>query len=589
MGASAAPRRAGELRYSGGVSLIDFTFSFNTLRRILRRLLPLALPLALSGLAGAVQAREPRFETAQAQAQYHVMVGELAALRGQPELAAQHFLDALDAAPDPELAMRAASLALGARDEALALKAARRWQALAPDEPDAREAVARLALRAGQRAEALAQCEAIIRSHPGGPGDGFRQVAQVLAQDGARREDALAIMETLRAKWPELSGAHAAQSLLALRHEQLDLAERAAREALRLQPGTRETVLLLTGVLVRKGDIAAADATVAELLKNDPKGELRLGYARLLLEAERHEPARQQLETVLAQHPDSIEARYALGLLALEQQRFDDAAPHFRALLESGDLRQRAMYYLGRIDEVGNRPAEALAWYEQVTEGEQAIEALTRRAVVLAKLGRLDEGRRLMADMRRQLPMFAVRFYLAEGEMLLEADAGEQALALYRQALAEIPDDPDLLYGRSLIHERLDNVKQAEADLRRILAKDQDDARAMNALGYMLVVHTQRLDEARRLISRALELSPEDAAVIDSMGWVEYRRGKLPEARALLERAFRKAPDPEIAAHLGEVLWVMGDQAQARKIWNDALARDPGHRVLVETMQRLAR
>jgi len=573
--------------------MFHFIFRFNILRQSLRSARIPARLLAAAGLALCLAtpagARDPTFASPHAEAEYHVMVGELAALRQQPEVAAAEFLKALDVLPDPELAMRAASLALSARNEPLALKAARRWQALAPGEMDPREAVARLALRAGDRAETQAQCEAIIKGHAGGPDEGFRQVAQVLSQEGSKREDALAIMEKLRAQWPDRAGAWHAQALLALRFGQLDLAEKSARESLRLQGGSRDTLLLLTGVLIKKGDIAGADGTMAELLKSEEGPELRMGYARLLLEAERPDEARKQFELVLAQKPDTAEARYALGLLALEQQQLDAAEPHFRALLKSDDLRQRALYYLGRIEEVRNRPAEALKWYEQVTEGEQALDALTRRAVVLGKLGRLAEGRALMAHMRREMPMFGARFFLAEGELLLEANAGDQALALYGQALKEIPDDSDLLYGRSLVHERLSNVGEAEADLRRILAKDKDDARAMNALGYMLVVHTSRLDEARKLITRALELTPDDAAVIDSLGWIEYRQGKVKEARSLLEKAFGKVPDPEIAAHLGEVLWVLGEKDRARAIWEAALTRDPGHRVLKETMERLAR
>jgi tetratricopeptide (TPR) repeat protein len=568
-------------------------FRFNTLRRSSRSAaspsLLLAAAVLTAGFAGAGLAREPEFTTPEAEAQYRIMVGELAALRRQPELAAQEFLKALDVMPDPELAMRAASLALAAKNEPLALKAARRWQQLTPNEMDPREAVARLALRAGERAETEAQCEAIIKGHPGGPEDGFRQVAQVLSQEGAKREDATKIMENLRRKWPDLAGASYAQSLLALRFGQLEQAEQAAREALRLKGNTRDALLLLTGVLVKKGDIAGADRTMSELLKAEDNADLRMGYARLLLDAERQDEARKQFEVVLAQKPDSAEARYALGLLALEQQRFDEAEPHFRALLKSDELKQRAAYYLGRIEEVRNHPVQALGWYEQVTEGEQAIDALTRRAVVLGKTGKVDEGRRLMADMRRQLPAFGTRFWLAEGELLMEANAGDQALTLYQQALKELPDDADLLYGRSLVHERLQNVPGAEADLRRILAKDQEDARAMNALGYMLAVHTTRLEEARKLVTRALELTPEDAAVIDSLGWVEYRQGKVTEARALLEKAFAKVKDPEIAAHLGEVLWVLGEKSQAKAIWEGALTRDPDHRVLKETMERLTR
>jgi Flp pilus assembly protein TadD len=165
----------------------------------------------------------------------------------------------------------------------------------------------------------------------------------------------------------------------------------------------------------------------------------------------------------------------------------------------------------------------------------------------------------------------------------------DQLLGSYDQALREHPAEPDLLYGRSLVHERLQDVGAAEADLRRILQDDADDARAMNALGYMLTVHTERLDEARKLIKRALELSPDDAAVIDSMGWVEFRQGRPHEALALLEKAFSKNQDPEIAAHLGEVLWTLGRRDQARAIWEAALTRDPEHRVLRDTVDRLSR
>lgn len=546
----------------------------------------LATAVVLAACAAPAHA-EPSFSSPRAKAQYHVMVGELAAQRRQPEMAAREFMKALEISPDPELAMRAASLALSAKNEPLALQAARRWQELAPDEADPREAVARLALRAGRREETLKQCEALIRGHAAGPDEGFRQVAQVLSQEGGKQEDALAVMSQLRAKWPDRAGAWHAQSLLALRFGQVELAESSAREALRLAPESRDSLLLLVGVLVKKGDIAGADAALAQLLEKggDPV-ELRMGYARLLLEAERIDAARREFEAVLAAKPDLREARFALGLLELERENLDGAEPHFMALLESPDFRQRAAYYLGRIEDVRKRPEKAIEWYQQVTEGEQALEAMTRRALALGRLGRLDDARRLLGEMRRELPVFATRFYLAEGELLLESNAVPEALKLYDQALREHPGEADLLYGRSLVHERLKNLAAAEADLRQILVTDADDARAMNALGYMLTVHTQRLEEARKLVARALELTPDDAAVIDSMGWIEFRLGRHREARALLEKAFDKAKDPEIAAHLGEVLWMLGERDRARAVWEDALARDPDHRVLRDTVER---
>jgi tetratricopeptide (TPR) repeat protein len=553
--------------------------------------LHLSLAALLLAVSACASAREPRFSSPEAKAQYHVLVGEMAAQRKQPELAAQEFLKALEIQAEPELAMRAASLALAAKNEPLALKAARRWQELSPDESDPREAVARLALRTGKRDEVLKQCEAMIRAHAGGPEEGFRHVAQTLALESAKKEDALAVMDQLRRKWPELAGAWHAQSLLALRFGQIELAEKGAREALKLRPESRESLLLLMGVLVKKGDIAGADAVMADLLLKDgtDSAELRMGYARLLLEAEQIDAARRQFEAALAVKADLHEARFALGLVELERENMDGAEPHFRTLLEATDFKQRAAYYLGRIEETRKQPAKALAWYEQVTEGDQAIEALTRRAVALAGLDRLPEARQLLADMRRELPMYATRFYLAEGELLLNVGADAEALALYDRALKENPGDSDLLYGRSLVHERLKNVAAAEADLRNIIAVDQEDARAMNALGYMLTVHTQRLPEARKLIARALELTPDDAAVIDSMGWVEFRQGRHREALALLEKAFSKAKDPEIAAHLGEVLWTIGERERARQVWQGALSKDPEHRVLRDTVQRLDR
>jgi tetratricopeptide (TPR) repeat protein len=557
------------------------------------------LAAGLLGLATAACAPQQNVRPAEAQfsfasaesaAQYHVLAGEMAAQRDQPVQAVGHFLSALDYVPDAELASRATRIALIARDEPLALVAARRWQALDPENATAREAATRLALRAGEFEEARRQCENLIRQHAGGPAEGFREVALLLSNESGMTDEALRIMDGLRAQWPDLAGAWYADSLLALRFGQMERAEQSAREAVARQPDAPESRLLLVGILLRKGELEEADRNFADLLDgHDKPVELRLGYARLLLEAEQTAAARAQFEAVLAVDPSLHEARYALGLLELERQEPEAAEPHFRALLEAPALKQQAMYYLGRIKEVRNRPQQAIEWYRQVTQGEQAIDAAIRQGVLLGRLGQVQEGRLLLTQMRLQLPSLSTRFYLAEGELLLNANAGNEALALYNTALDESPDDDDLLYGRSLAHERLNDLPAAEADLRQLIERDPDDARALNALGYMLTVHTRRFDEARALIVRALELTPEDAAVIDSMGWIEFRMGNVQEARHWLERAFSKMKDPEIAAHLGEVLYELGEKEEAWAIWNQALETDPEHRVLKETVERFSK
>ena len=184
-------------------------------------------------------------------------------------------------------------------------------------------------------------------------------------------------------------------------------------------------------------------------------------------------------------------------------------------------------------------------------------------------------------------PGMQLQLLLVEADILLQSDQPEAALALYEQGLAEFPEEPDLLYGRSLAYEQLGQVDAAIADLRAMVEQDADDARALNALGYILTNHSQRYEEARGYIARALALRPNDPAVIDSMGWVEFRLGNLDAAAELLRRAYARLKDPEIAAHLGEVLWQMGEREEARQVWGTALSQHPEHGTLQETMTRL--
>src|SRR3546814_187625 len=233
--------------------------------------------------------------------------------------------------------------------------------------------------------------------------------------------------------------------------------------------------------------------------------------------------------------------------------------------------------------------ATALQYDGRVDHGGQAIESVMHQSAMLSKLGHLDAARQQLQSLRDNFPQFAPRFTLAEAELLLNAQKYDDALDVLDVALKDQPDDADLLYSRSLVYERMNKIDAAEKDLRTVIANQPNDARSLNALGYMLAVHTQRLDEAHDLVGKALSLDPDDAAIIDSMGWVEYKRGNKDVASQLLKRAFADFPDPEVAAHLGEVLWAQGHKDEARDIWNHALSQSPDHPVLTETMQRLER
>lgn len=525
-----------------------------------------------------------------AQAQFHVLAGEMAAGRQQPAVAAAEFLEALKVIDDADLAQRATALAVVARDEDLAKRAAQRWLELDSTSMDAREILARIALSHGDLVEVIEQCREIIDGHAGGTSEGFRHVALILGQiDDRLAEPALEVMKQLILPWPELSGAYQAMGMLALRFGQLPIAEQAAGRARELAPKDREPALLLVGVYAKQGRLEEADKLMNQLLRDDKNpAELRLGYAKLLLESEQRDAARKQLLKALEQKPDLADARFALGVLAFNDRDYKASEAYFKPLLKTPRA-QDATYELGRIAEAQRNYPAALDYYAQVTRGVQSLDAAVRRASVLARQDRLPEARELLASLREQLPQLAERFYLAEGDLLLGADELDAAQKLYSEALSEFPQDPDLIYGRSLVYERQKKLDLAEKDLRTLLNESPDDTRALNALGYMLVVHTNRYDEAHELIGKALAQEPEDPAIIDSMGWVQFKRGNTEDARDLLRKAFARFPDPEVAAHLGEVLWTLGSQDEARTIWDKALRDNPGHPTLTETVDRLTR
>lgn len=558
---------------------------------------PMHLPLgfALSVLGGCLlsapllAATPPlALPSREAQAQYHVMAGELAAGRDQPLLAAEEFLQALDFVPDATLAARATMLALGADNATLALVTARKWIKLDSTSLEAREVIIRLALRAGLSDEAYEQGLAIVRDHPAGPDDGFRHVSSLLAQETENGAAALTLIERLVASAPKRAGAWHAQGLLALRFNDIARAERSARESMRLDPKSKEAPLLLTGVLVRKGDIAGADQILEAQARNNPiEADVRVGYARLLIESTHTPQARQQLNKVLKLDADNTDALFMLGLLDLNEDRIADAEKRFRTLVTSKERAVDAHYYLGRIHEQRGELEKALGEYAQVSSGQQVLDAALRRADMLARLGRLLDARATLEQWRRQYPVIAARFYLAEGQFLNTANEFDEALHVYTRALAEFPGDADLLYARSLTHERRNDIAAAEADLRAVLGIEPADARALNALGFMLTVHSERLDEAETLIAKALALTPDEPSVIDSMGWLRFRQGRPNEAVSLLSKAYDAFPDPEVAAHFGEALWATGDHARAKLIWNQALQAAPEHPVLRETVQRL--
>lgn len=528
--------------------------------------------------------------TPQARVQFHVMAGQMAAGRHQPGAAAQQFFEALQDDPDPKLASRATALALNAGDDALALKAAQKWLEIDPSSGNAREAIVRLALRQNQPDVALKQCRELIGLQPDSRALGYRLVAQLLSQEPDHAAAATSVMDKLLADDDDYAPAHEAAALLALRLDDPTRAEAQARKALVLTPDAKDASLLLVGALIRQDRLDDADTVMTQLYKGDAHAQaLRLGYSQMLVQAHHSDHARSQLQQILAHHPRNDDALYLMALIDLEHHQLDSAEHALNSI--SDDSRSRSadvQYYLGRISEERNEPNAALEHYAKVTSGSQVISAATRRAVLLGKLGRVEESESVLRHLSRSYPQLEDQFIITESQILVNAGNTDQAADLLNQALQVEPDNPDLLYSRSLVYDQLGRVKEAESDLRTVLAQSPNDARALNALGYMLSVHNpDQLDEAQHMIGRALKLTPDDPAVIDSMGWVLYRQGHPDQALPLLRKAYSLFPDPEVAAHLVAVLTALGDKDQAHQVLDKALKDDPSDPHLLKAADQL--
>jgi len=281
---------------------------------------------------------------------------------------------------------------------------------------------------------------------------------------------------------------------------------------------------------------------------------------------------------------------YAVGLLAFQLKDYAVAEENMKRLLglkyrDPGGVR----YVLGQIAEEQKHWPEAIKWYESVADGDQVIPARVRTAGAMAKQGKVDEARAFLQRVGAEFPDERVQFTVAEAQLLRDANRNREAYDMLGQALKEDPEQPELLYDYALTAEKLERFDVLESNLRKLIEVRPDHAHAYNALGYSFAERNTRLPEARKLIERALELAPEDFFIIDSLGWVLYRQGDLKGAARELRRAYGGRPDAEIGAHLGEVLWAMGERTEADRVWKESLDSSPENETLLKTIKRLKR
>lgn len=519
---------------------------------------------------------------------YEILLGEIAGQRGVLDISGASYLEAARTSDDPRIAERALNVAMYGKRQDIALQAARRWVELAPDKLEARQALAALALRNGETQEAVEQFDYLLKHQPANAASPYQPLLAMLAREPDKGH-ALEVMAKLATLRPDDIDAQFAYARLAVHAEDWALATQQIERVLALQPGRTDAVILRAQIALKQGQGKLARQQFIEALQANPEDVgLRLAYARLLVDLEDFDAARAQYYQLLEQKPDNVQVIYSLALLSLEANRLDEARAMFKKLLKLDVQEQQSYYYLGAIAEDQKKRKEAIKWYGKVVKGDHLFEAQVRIANMEALEGDVGTARERLRKLRLAQPAQSQRLYLIEGGILTRIDWHEEAFKLYSDYLQIRPDDIEVLYARALVAERLGRLDQAEADLRHVLTIEPDNARALNALGYTLADRTDRYDEALKLIERAYAQTPDDPAVIDSMGWVMYRLGRLSVARDYLEKAYAVTKDAEIAAHLGEVLWAMGEKDAALALWKEARKANPGDRLLEDTIRRLA-
>ena len=520
---------------------------------------------------------------------FDLLVAEIASQRGATSVSLAKYLELARVIRDPRVAQRATELALFERNSERALEAAGLWVDIDPQSLEARQAYAGLLISAGQSELAVPHLERLLAAESTNIGEAFLQLTRLLSR-GADKSSTLAIVRRLAARHAGVAEAHGAVAQAAASANEDDLAIQEAREAVRLKPEWEFPALLAAQLLAKRSPAEATAELRAYLAQNPQSSEARMAYARALAGERKYAEARAEFQRIQQDFPNNPDVLYALGLLALDAKDYVNAESSLKRLLELKPRDPNLVHlYLGQIAEEQKQFARARDWYKEITDAQadQYFQAQSRIARSFAKEGRIAEGRAHLQGVAATSNQQRVQIIIAEAQMLREATQNREAFDVLEKGLERLPNHPDLLYDYAMAAEKIDRMDLLESNLKKVIQLKPDHAHAYNALGYSLADRNERLVEARDLIERALKISPDDAMIVDSMGWVMYRLGDLARAAELLARAYALLPDAEIAAHLGEVLWKMGRNAEADRVWREALVRAPDNETLRNTIKRL--
>lgn len=518
---------------------------------------------------------------------FDYLVGEVALQRGYPEIAVKNYLKLAEKTHDHRIAQRATEIALNVRHPYAAEKAVSMWTKFDPESGGANQTAAALLINMGKLDEARPYLEKLIASEETMVDNAFMQLNTLLSRH-ADKTAVFKLVQHLAEPYPKIPEARFAVSQSAWFAAQFDVALSEMEKALALRPDW-EAAAIYQGQILRRNEYADAAEFYQNFIRKYPKSnDTRVAFIRMLMEENNFDQAREQRKLLLKNNLSNADVALAVGLLSMDLNDLDVAETNLKTAIDLGYKDTSLVYFhLAQIYEESQRIELAKDAYLNVTSGGRFLPAQIQYAVLLARQGNLKDARFHIQQLPTASELQATHLILAEAQLLRESGEHQEVFDLLSRGLEKLPNSPEILYDHALAADRVGKFEILEQNLQKLIQLKPDHAHAYNALGYSLAERGERLPEALKLIKRAVELSPGDAFIMDSLGWIYYRMGNIQDGLSYLNQAYATRPDPEIAAHLGEVLWIQGAESDAKRIWQSALKNYPDNEVLLETIERL--
>lgn len=548
--------------------------------------LTLAIGFAGSNVAYAENAAvKPKITETNAEFVYKYLLGEIAGQRGELSLASQLFLDLAKQTRDARLAERAAKVAAYANQPAMALMASNLWTELDPNSTEAQQAASQLLVASGNLKDAKPQIKKLLAKEDT-RANGFLYLNTLLSKQKDKQE-VLEVVQDLAKPYPKLPEAHFAIAQAAFFADKPDVAKTALDNADKYRPGWEVGAQMQGQLLFKESPDKALDFYKAFLKKYPNANDVRMAYAKTLVNQKKIQEAKPEFIRLVESSKGSPEVSAVVGLLSLESAEYQMADQYFEQALSGGFKEPDQLHlYLGRSAERQKNDTRALTWYDKIQPGEFYLDGRLSAAGVIARTQSVDKAIAMLDEVNDLTPEQQILVIQTEVNLLGQAKRHQDAFDLMQNATKSWPNSPELIYDYAMTAERVGKLEIMEEELYKLIKMRPDYAAAYNALGYSYADRNIKLIEAKTLVETALKLSPNDHYIMDSLGWVYFRLGDLPNAIEYLRKAYEIQADPEIAAHLGEALWKQGQQEEAKKIWEQALKAHPENDVLVATAKK---